>query len=344
MNEMISETKLSSSSAPKPARLGFLGVGWIGRNRMEAILRSGAAEAVAVTDPSPEMAREAQGLAPGAQLVDDLEGLLSLDLDGIVIATPSAQHAAQSIQALEAGVAVFCQKPLGRNSEEVEAVVQAARSVDRLLGVDLSYRHTEGMQQIRQLIRDGELGHIHAVDLVFHNAYGPDKSWFYDKALSGGGCVMDLGIHLADLGLWALDFPDIEKVTSQLFHQGRRISAGADEVEDFAMATIELAGGGVLRLTCSWRLQAGTDAIIGASFYGTGGGAQFHNVGGSFYDFTAERVRGTSRETLVEPPDDWGGRAAVEWASRLSAGTGFDPSCDDYIITANAIDRIYEAR
>ncbi|MCJ8518229.1 putative dehydrogenase [Pseudorhizobium tarimense] len=341
MNEIVLDRTLSATT--KPARLGFLGVGWIGRHRMEAILASGAGEAVAIADASPEMSEEARKLAPQAAIASGLEDLLCHDLDGVVIATPSAQHAAQSIQSLQAGVAVFCQKPLGRDAGEVEAVVTAAEKADRLLGVDLSYRYTQGMQQIRSLLQNGELGHVHAVDLVFHNAYGPDKEWFYDKSRSGGGCVMDLGIHLADLALWALDFPKIEKVTSQLFHQGQRISSTADQVEDFATATIELASGTVARLTCSWRLQAGCDAIIGASFYGTAGGAEIHNVNGSFYAFKAERFRGTSREILVEPPEDWGGRAAIDWARRLRSGSRFDPSCREYAVTAKAIDRIYQA-
>nr|CAD6615911.1 gfo/Idh/MocA family oxidoreductase [Rhizobium sp. TCK] len=327
----------------RPARLGFLGVGWIGRHRMEAILSSGAGEAVVITDASPEMVDEARRIAPAAKVADGVDELLRHELDGIVIATPSAQHAAQSIQALEAGHAVFCQKPLGRNAREVEAVVDAARKTDRLLGVDLSYRHTQGMENIRTLLQNGELGSVYAVDLVFHNAYGPDKPWFYDKQLSGGGCVMDLGIHLADLALWALDFPQVEKVSSQLFHQGRRISGQAAEVEDFATATIELSTGTVLRLTCSWRLQAGTDAIIGASFFGTGGGAEMRNVSGSFYDFVAERYQGTSRAPLSEPPEAWGGRAAVDWARRLQSGSRFDPACSEYTAAAAVIDQIYSA-
>lgn len=327
----------------RPARLGFLGVGWIGRHRMEAILSSGAGEAVVIADASPEMVEEARRIAPAAKVVDEVDELLRHELDGIVIATPSAQHAAQSIQALEAGFAAFCQKPLGRNAREVEAVVDAARKTDRLLGVDLSYRHTQGMERIRTLLQNGELGSVYAVDLVFHNAYGPDKAWFYDKQLSGGGCVMDLGIHLADLALWALDFPQVEKVSSQLFHQGRRISGQADEVEDFATATIELSTGTVLRLTCSWRLQAGTDAIIGASFYGTGGGAEMRNVSGSFYDFVAERFQATSRSPLSEPPEAWGGRAAVDWARRLQSGDRFDPTCSEYAAAAAVIDHIYSS-
>ena len=103
----------------------------------------------------------------------------------VVIATPSALHAEQSIRALDAGAAVFCQKPLGRDAAEAASVVAAARAADRLLSVDFSYRFTRGMEAIAGLIRGGELGHVFAVDLVFHNAYGPGKPWFYDRAQSG---------------------------------------------------------------------------------------------------------------------------------------------------------------
>src|SRR5690606_1803132 len=119
-------------------------------------------------------------LAPGAALVSSLDEMLAAGVDGVVIATPSAMHAEQSIKALEAGAAVFCQKPLGRTTAEVASVVETARRADRLLGVDLSYRFTEGMREIRKLVQSEELGRLYAVDLVFHNAYGPDKDWFYD--------------------------------------------------------------------------------------------------------------------------------------------------------------------
>ncbi len=119
-------------------RVGFLGVGWIGRSRMQAIVETGAVEAAAVSDPSPECVEEARKLAPGAEVAASFEEMLERDLDGIVIATPSALHADQSIAALERGMAVFCQKPLGRNAAEAEAVVGAARQADRLLAVDFS--------------------------------------------------------------------------------------------------------------------------------------------------------------------------------------------------------------
>jgi predicted dehydrogenase len=337
-NEAESTHALTHSRTPA---LGFLGVGWIGRHRMEAIASSGFGHVAAVADTSAEMIDAARQAAPDAQVADGLDAMLEMGLDGIVIATPSAMHAEQSIRALESGTAVFCQKPLGRTAGEVRRVVDAARAADRLLAVDLSYRFTAGMRAIREQIAGGELGRVYAVDLVFHNAYGPDKAWFYDPALSGGGCVMDLGVHLVDLALWALDFPAVENVTSRLFAGGEALGANAGRCEDYATARLDLAGGTAVDLACSWKVSAGHDAVIGASFYGTGGGAALRNVNGSFYHFTAEAYHGTARETLATPPDEWGGRAAVDWARRLGEGARFDPSAQRLVDVAAVLDRIY---
>ena len=320
-------------------KLGFLGTGWIGRHRMAAMLGTGLVEAAAVSDPSAEMLGEARALAPGAAVVGSLEEMLAMGLDGVVIASPSALHADQSIAALSAGAAVFCQKPLGRSAAEAAAVVDAARATDRLLGVDFSYRFTDGVATIAEIVRGGGLGRVHAVDLVFHNAYGPDKPWFYDRAQSGGGCVMDLGVHLVDLALWVLGFPEVTRVESHLFAGG--VPLVGEAVEDFAVATLTLAGGTVVRLACSWRLHAGQDAVIEAGFYGSEGGAGFRNVGGSFYDFVADRYRGTAAERVSEGDADWGGRAGVDWCRRLAAGERFGADAAELVTVARALDTIY---
>jgi predicted dehydrogenase len=319
-------------------RVGFLGVGWIGRHRMGAMLATGAVEAAAIADPSPGCIKEARGYAPDVQVVDDLDAMLALDLDGIVIATPSAMHAEQSARALDAGVAVFCQKPLGRTAQEVNAVIAAAERADRLLGVDLSYRHTAGTEAIAPLIRGGGLGTIFAVDLTFHNAYGPDKPWFYDRAQAGGGCVIDLGVHLVDLALWALDFPAVTDVSAALFAGG--VPLGSDAVEDYASARFR-AGDADVRLACSWRLHAGQDAVIAADFYGTGGGVSLRNVDGSFYHFMSQHFTGTGATTLTSGPDPWGGRAAAAWAEQLARSTAFDPAARQFSASAEVLDRIY---
>jgi predicted dehydrogenase len=323
-------------------RLGFLGVGWIGRHRMAAIEGDGRAEIIGFADPSKERRDIAQALAPAATACEHLGQLLELPLDGIVVATPSALHAEHCLAALGRGLAVFCQKPLARDAAETRRVIAAARDANCLLGIDLSYRYTAAIQQLREIIRGGGIGRVFAADLTFHNAYGPDAAWFYDKAASGGGCVIDLGIHLIDLALWLLDFPVVETVDSQLFARGARLT-GEHVVEDYAVVQLRLAGQVAVRLTSSWRISAGRDAVIEATWFGTEGGAALKNVDGSFYDFVAERYRGTQREQLAAPPDDWGGRAAVDWVSRLAQGAGFDPDAERLIEVASVIDRIYAA-
>jgi predicted dehydrogenase len=331
------EVAAAAPAAGRP-RLGFLGVGWIGRDRMRAVARSGTAEVAAIADPSETCVAAAVAETPGAGVADGLAGLLDAGVDGVVIATPSALHAEQAIAALDAGVAVFCQKPLGRDAAETRAVVEAARAADRLLGVDLSYRFTAAAGAVRE--RLDAIGPVHAVDLVFHNAYGPDKSWFLDPALAGGGCVIDLGIHLVDLLLWTLDFPPVERVGSTRWREGRPVAAG--EAEDFCLAELGLGGGTVARLACSWFSHEGRDAVIEATFRGRDGSVALRNVDGSFYDFVAEAWRGTARERLAAPPDEWGGRAAVAWARRLAAGERFDAAdCAQHVRVAEVIDRVY---
>jgi predicted dehydrogenase len=210
-----------------------------------------------------------------------------------------------------------------------------------LLGVDLSYRYTDAVQKIRSLIQSGEIGDVYAVQLTFHNAYGPDKPWFYDPKQAGGGALVDLGIHLLDLALWILDFPATDRVSSQLFAQGRPLIDRELQVEDFVTAQLSLGGGIALDLSCSWRLHAGADCAIEASFYGTRGGARIRNVNGSFYDFLGEAMNGTTRRSLSEPPDEWGGRAAVAWAKQLGESAHFDPAAKRLLDVAQVMDRIY---
>ncbi len=321
--------------------LGFLGVGWIGRSRMRSIAESGLASIVAVADADPAAAGAAAADV-GAKAVDpDLLLAGDLDLDGLVIATPSALHAQQTLTALADGVAVFCQKPLGRTADECVAVVAGARAADRLLGIDLSYRCVEAVRRAREVVAAGGIGRPYAAELVFHNAYGPDKAWFLDPALAGGGCVIDLGTHLVDLGLEVFGRPEVEHVTSRLFRAGRPFEPGSGGVEDHGVVRVDMAGGATFTVACSWFLPAGQDAVIGATVYGDEGAVAVHNVGGSFFDFQAELLRGTSREVLVTPPDDWGGRAAVDWAQRLSDGARFDEEVAGVIEVARVLDRVY---
>jgi predicted dehydrogenase len=317
-------------------RLGFLGVGWIGRHRMEALVRANLVQVEVVADSQPEALAAAAELVPQAGRADSLEALLDHDLDGIVIATPSALHAEQATAALERSVAVFCQKPLARDAAETRRVLEAARDADRLLGVDLSYRHVEALRTAHRIVSAGEIGLVHSLDLVFHNAYGPGKPWFTQPELSGGGCLIDLGTHLVDLALWLTGASEYEVVTA------RTLALQGHEVEDNATAELSLDGGTArARLACSWFQSAGGECAFECTVYGTDGAVSVRNVGGSFYDFRAELWRGTSAEALVEPPDAWGGRAIGGWAARLASDRGYDPAAEKLELLAGVLDDVY---
>jgi predicted dehydrogenase len=331
---------LETLATIKP-KLAFTGVGWIGRNRMQAAAESGLADIALVSDTSEQCIDEALKLVPSSKSATSFEETIkNPDIDAVVIATPSALHMQQSVDAFAHGKAVFCQKPLGRNAEEVRAVIDAAQNANKLLGVDFSYRYTATFQKIHSVIQSGELGKIFAVDLKFHNAYGPDKPWFYDMQQSGGGCVLDLGIHLIDLMLYSLDFPDAVKVQSNLYAKGVSVK-GQNEVEDYANVSIALENDVTAQLACSWNLNAGCDAVIEISFYGTNGGVTMKNVNGSFYDFIAQRFWGTKTETVASPPDAWGGRALVDWISRLSKDNRYNADAEQFLKSAEILDMIY---
>lgn len=338
---------IAAATLTRRPRLGFAGVGWIGLKRLQAVAAADVADIVSITDVSADCAARAIAALQGgavpaaARAARSFEELLEEDLDGVVIATPSGLHAQQAMAALQNGSAVFCQKPLARTAPEATQTIAMARDYDRLLAVDFCYRTLAGMPQLLDLARSGAIGEIFAADLVFHNAYGPDKPWFYDLAQSGGGCVMDLGIHLVDLLLLVLEYASPAKVRSRLYAGGKLLSKPVNELEDYALAEVEFVTGATARIACSWRLSAGQDAVIGAAFYGTRGSLLLNNRSGSFYEFTVEHCEGTRRRTLAEGPDDWGGRAVNSWARQLTHAPGFDPRALHLQEVSTVIDAIY---
>lgn len=320
-------------------RVGFVGLGWIGRKRLDAL--ADEIEVAALVDNDSHRLNAAAASYPDAFATKDLERMLGEDLDGVVIATPNGLHAAQGVACLERGVAVFCQKPLATTLRDVGAIIDSAQRSDRLLGVDFCYRHVDGMHELRRRVLGGAIGQIVSIDLTFHNAYGPDKSWCQNRALAGGGCLMDLGVHLLDLALWLQGMPCMERVRSRILSQGSPVYG--DALEDLAYAEFIQANGAMVRLACSWHAHIGQPAVIQVGINGTRGGAMWNNVAGSFYDFELRMFRGTECEHLGSYPDDWGPRALRQWLCQLQIDAGFDEGAADYLRSAALIEEVYRA-
>ncbi len=322
-------------------RVGFVGLGWIGRKRLDAVAAD--IEVAALADSDPGRLQAASAAYSDAAASEDFEQMLSEDLDAIVIATPNGLHAAQAIASLEREIAVFCQKPIATTLRDVEAIVDSARRNDRALGVDFCYRHVAGMHELRRRLLDGAIGEVVGIDLTFHNAYGPDKSWCQNYPLAGGGCLMDLGVHLIDLALWLQDMPPMERVRSRMFTRGAPVQGRGDALEDLAYAEFIQANGAMVRLACSWHAHIGRPAIIEVALTGTRGGAMLTNVDGSFYDFDLQLFRGTNCERLGSYPDDWGPRSLRQWLAQLQVDAGFDAAAANYIRSAALIEEVYRA-
>src|SRR4051794_30737964 len=216
---------------------------------MQSLIACGAGAAAALADPDPALLAAVAAEVPGAATSDGLDGLLAHHLDGVVIATPSALHAEQAVRVLAADLPVFCQKPLGRDSREALAVVAAAERANRLLAVDLSYRHTEAARRIKALLADGAIGDVYALDLVFHNAYGPDKPWFKRRDLAGGGCLIDLGTHLVDLALWLTESQAARVRCARVLQAGKQLDKSGSGGGGFPPPGLgsRAAGGGAAR-------------------------------------------------------------------------------------------------
>ncbi|HET6398372.1 MAG TPA: Gfo/Idh/MocA family oxidoreductase [Candidatus Thermoplasmatota archaeon] len=301
---------------PMTPRLGFVGLGWIGRDRLRHAVTAGAATPAAYLEPDPANLAAANALAP-APAAQDLDDLLDRELDGVVIASPNHLHPEQARAVAERGLPVFCQKPLAHRRQDAERVISAAEGSNVLLAVDWSYRGTQALNALRQALHQGAIGDCYHAELAFHNAYGPDKAWYRDPQKAGGGCLLDLGCHLVDALQWLLPQEDFRVVRAHLYQGGRRLQPNA--IEDHAIVALQ-GQGTTAQVQSSWNVPSGGQADIRIHLFGTKGGLRFTNLGGSFYDFRAEHLTGTTSRSLCEPPDAWGGRQLVSWAHDLRDG------------------------
>lgn len=329
----------------KKVRILCAGLGWIGSLRLEAIRGLDWIEVVGLSDPCREAVSGVAVSFPGAQVANSYEHLLSIPADGVVIATPNSLHFSQIQAALRQSLAVFCQKPIGLNSNEVVQNVELAKEKNLSLECDLSYRYLSATSKVRELILSQALGEVLTAHCVFHNSYGPDKQWYFNRNLSGGGCLMDLGIHLIDLNGWLLNL-GLPKSSHARFHIYRELQQAEihEPVEDFASAFLSYQGGPQVFIQCSWNLALDVDAHISWEFVGTKGTAVIRNIGGSFYHFEAVHSYQGGRTVLASPPDSWNGRALLSWAEGLRRGRGGREEVMQLVKVHKTLERLYEFR
>jgi predicted dehydrogenase len=239
-----------------PLRVGIAGYGIVGKRRRKCIERNPHSQLVAVCDRS----FKGSGVLPdGVLYYTDYRNLLEQKLDVLIVCLTNEIAAEVTIAGIEAGVHVFCEKPPGRNVEDIERVIRSeAKQPGCKLMYGFNHRYHDSVKDALKLIRSGELGRI----INMRGVYGKSKlitfnqpDWRTRREIAGGGVLLDQGIHMVDLmRLFAGEFSEVYSFVSNS-HWGY-------EVEDNAYALMRTDEGVVGMLNSSatqWRHRFNLD-------------------------------------------------------------------------------------
>lgn len=209
------------------------------------------------------------------------------DIDAVYIAVPNAYHAPIALQALAAGKHVILDKPFALNLAQAKEVTDLAQQQDRIFMLGMNQRFVPSSQIIKNLVSNGVLGELYHCKACWMRRTGIPKlgTWFGNKALSGGGSLLDIGVHLLDLALYLLDNFEPVAVSgatySKFGHRGLGEGGWGHsdrenitfDVDDFATALIKLKGGVTVTLDVSWALHQKDSDLMNVNLFGTEAGA-----------------------------------------------------------------------
>jgi len=280
-------------------RFGFIGAGNIGNVHMNVVSRlTEDVEMAAVTDaylPLAEQRAKEYGIPrvyrSAEELIND-EGI-----DAVIIGVPNKYHASIAVKALEAGKHVVLEKPMASNVEEARQIVRVQRETGKILMVPHQMRWEPLALQVKELAQNGSFGRIYNAKAGWMRRKGIPGwgTWFTQKAESGGGPLIDIGVHLLDLSLYLMGNPKPVSVFGSTYAEfgphrrgigtwGTPNWNGFFDVEDLATALIKMEDGSTLSLDVSWAVHG---EIEGNGPYvhlmGAEGGAVIRNSAGKLF-------------------------------------------------------------
>lgn len=185
-------------------KIGIIGFGARATLREEVQRPGQGSRITAICDPSERAREDARRLVPDALVTDSLDDLLASGVDAVMVLTPDDTHAALSIRALEAGAAVFCEKPLAIDLADADAMLETARRTGSRLYIGHNMRHMPVIALMRGLIRDGRIGDVKAVWVRHFVGHGGDyyfKDWHADRRRTTG-LLLQKGAHDIDIIHW----------------------------------------------------------------------------------------------------------------------------------------------
>ncbi len=286
---MARSTVKRSKGSAAPLRAGVVGLGWAGQQHMEAYATLPGVELVAIAGMEDEPRAALGKKYRVTRLHRDWRDLVAEgELDVVSVAVPTFLHAPVAVGALEAGMHVLSEKPIARNAIEAQAMVDAAHAAGRVLEVAFNHRRRGDIEALKAAIVEGQIGRPYHARAIWLRRSGIPAlgSWFTNREMSGGGPLIDIGVHVLDYALHLFGEPRVLTVSavthSELGVRGRGGSkAGSDkqgvgsafEVEDLATVLMRLEGGGSIVLETSWAAYRPAGDEFGITLYGTEGGA-----------------------------------------------------------------------
>jgi len=240
-------------------RYGIIGCGAIGQRRhIPEAAANPNAKLVALADANKERVEEL-GKKYGARPYTDHRQLIaSPDVDAVVVAGPNATHAPMTLEALQAGKHVLCEKPMATSRDDAKAMIDTSKKVGKFLMIGLNQRLMGPHQKAKEVLQSGRLGKVIAFRTAFKHP-GPEgwsvdknKSWFFQKQAAFMGVSGDLGVHKVDLMRWLLgqEFTEVGGFISTLHKcdpEGKPLA-----LDDNAFLILKTKQGVVGSMILSW--------------------------------------------------------------------------------------------
>ena len=314
---------VSESNSVKKIRIGVIGLGNIGGVHISEFQKlSEECEIVAISDINLPLA-QARAKEFNIPLVfDTSEQLIGHEeIDAVILGIPNQFHAPLAVQALEAGKHVLLEKPMGLNVEAARLIVEASRKSGKTLMVAHQMRWDSIPMQIKGQVERGELGSIYTAKAGWMRRKGIPGwgTWFTQKEQSGGGPLIDIGVHLLDLALYLMGNPKPIAVSGAAYAEfgpkrkgigswGKPDWNGTYDVEDLATALIRMEDGSTLSLDVSWAVHMDTDNNPFIHLMGSEGGASYQ---GSEGKLLTEKFDQPMETRLTTPNNDEGARSRL---------------------------------
>lgn len=259
-------------------KIGIVGLK-IGNAHIKDYLESKSAAELILCDLDAKLLNEIGDMHNIKKRYTDFTEMLTKEkLDAVSICAPNKLHMPLSIQALEAGCHVLCEKPMARNAEEAEKMLLASRKCGKKLMINFNQRFSPVNQAMKSMICNGVLGEIYFARTLWHRRRG--VPWWYPltqaKEMCGGGPIIDLGVHILDCCMWWCDFPEPEWVLGNTYckiadKEAEKHGLSSFELEDMGVAMIRMKNGMCLELEASWASNREGEKIA-TRLYGTKGG------------------------------------------------------------------------